>query len=280
MISVKDYVRIRKEEFKNRIEKLNGYRPTIKIISFKNDSSNESYIRGIKKDCEELGIHVESFLVSNPSLKDKYTLSKEISIILKWKECDGFIMQNPIPEHLPKLDFQRKENLDIYIPSIVYPCTPSGVIDYLKYIEYDFQNKVACVIGRSDTIGKPLAEMLLKENATVITCHSKTSLENMMHLVDDSDIVFTCIDKIEYFTDDYFMGIKDIIDFGIGIGKDGKLHGNLTSECVRYNKSWNPNGIIISGSGGTGLLTRIKLFDNLISNAEKNYRELSRSNRG
>lgn len=274
MISIKDYIRIKKEELKIRIKNLGNHTPILTILQIGNDSSSDSYIKGIKKDCEELGIVFDYIFIKDDKNLTDIEMVQKVYSILPNRETDGIIIQKPIPkridESLIKFSVDMNKDIDNCLGYDIFnSCTPKGLIDYLKFNNYKFDDKIACVIGRSNTIGKPLAKMLLELNTTVCVCHSKTSFNNLTTLIDESDIIFTCINQIEYFTEDYFRSYHDIIDFGIGLGSDGKIHGNLTSECVRWHTSKNSNRLIISGAGGTGLLTRIALLDNLILSAER-----------
>ena len=124
------------------------------------------------------------------------------------------------------------------------------------------------VIGRSDIVGKPLARMLTDLDCTVTLAHSK-SKRHCIHL-SYANIVFTCIDKIEWY-DKYNLPITyntDVIDIGLGAGEDGKLHGNLEAEYVEDLKMRHPNNICISGTGGVGLLTRLALLENVVKACE------------
>ena len=111
--------------------------------------------------------------------------------------------------------------------------------------------------------------MLLDLNCTVTICHSKSDLRRtltspLMSSFSCQDIIFTCIDKIEFFDESYFAPTQDVIDIGLGIGKDGRLHGNLTEEAYIHQKEYTGlhNSVVISGVGGTGLLTRLELLKN------------------
>ena len=270
-IPIEHYVSIEKDEIKKELKCCNT-RPHLGAIYFGDNSASNSYIKGIKKDCDELGYKFTAIKVE-PSIANSYVVRTYIDSLDKISSVHGIIIQKPLPDSVNLNIFDSinpgKDVDGAGKDSIFYPCTPLGVINYLKFNGYRFEGKNACVIGRSDTVGKPLAKMLLDLNCTVTICHSKSDLRRtltspLMSSFSCQDIIFTCIDKIEFFDESYFAPTQDIIDIGLGIGKDGKLHGNLTEEAYIHQKEYTGlhNSVVISGVGGTGLLTRLELLKN------------------
>ena len=264
MITCKEYVTIKKEELKNKI-KTNNICPRLVVFQIGDNPASNSYIKGKHKDCEEVGI--EFHLVKLPETITQEQLQFEIELINTLATVHGIILQLPVPDHINVKEIQEFINPDKDVDgfnkySIFTPCTPLGVINYLKYNNYDFEGKNACVIGRSDIVGKPLSSMLTDLNCTVTLCHSKT--KHLEMITDNQDIIFTCIDRVEYFDDKYFLGSQDVIDIGLGRNENGKLVGNLTENAVKKLKihAHKGNNIIISGTGGVGLLTRLELLNN------------------
>lgn len=264
MLSCKDYAERKKEDLKMRIVDYISVRPHLTVVQIGDDAASNSYIKGKKKDCEEVEIEFEHIkLNSDISQED---IEDCITTLNIRRDVDGIILQLPVPNHIDVKKIQRlidpTKDVDGFNPeSHFQPCTPLGVVNYLKYNCYEFQGKNACVIGRSDIVGKPLAKMLLDLNCTVTICHSKSDLRAVLPC---QDIIFTCIDKIEFFGDDYFAPYQDVIDIGLGRGKDGKLHGNLTEKAYENQKRYTgiENTFAISGTGGVGLLTRLELLNN------------------
>lgn len=272
MLTCKEYATLRKQELKEYIEE-KGLKPCLVVIQVGDRPESNSYIRGKMRDCEEVGIEC------NVVKYEEHVTQKQLEAYIL--ECDirkhihGIIVQLPVPDHI---DIERIQNLISYNKDVdgfskiskFDPCTPKGVIDYLKYIGYEFEGKDALVIGRSDIVGKPLARMLTDLNCTVTLAHSRTEhIEDHMY---DADIIFTCINEIDYFlinTAHYPGPNTDIIDIGLGIGLDGKLHGNLHHKELRAYINDNPNNIVISGTGGVGLLTRLALLENVVKAAEE-----------
>ena len=273
MVSCKEYVAIKKEELKEKIKTF-ARPPKLCVIQVGDNPASNSYIKGKRKDAEEVGI--EFVHIKLPEEVEQGQLEHQVQL----QSCinDGVIVQLPLPKHIDveritKLIPANKDVDGFRSDSCFKPCTPKGIIDWLEYNEYEFEGKTACVIGRSNILGKPLAEMLTDCNATVILCHSKTTKKQLDKLISDSDIVFTCIDKIEHFTYEDFYSWQDIVDVGLGRGKDGKLHGNIEEKSLDKIREKNYGHIIISGKGNTGLTTRLSLVENTVEAYELNMEE-------
>lgn len=272
MLSCKEYTDLKKKELKKYIEE-HGLKPKLVVIQVGGRPESNSYIRGKMRDCEEVGIEcvVERFATDVPQT----TLEQKILYYDYIPSVSGIILQLPVPEHIDVKRIQgliniRKDVDGFNQNSKFEPCTPKGVIDYLKFIGYEFEGKDALVIGRSDIVGKPLARMLTDLDCTVTLAHSKSF--NMSDHITFADVVFTCIDRIEYYDGDYCFPVSpdtDVIDIGLGPGEDGKLHGNIEHGFVEYIKNLQFNDrFIISGTGGVGLLTRLALLENVVKAAE------------
>lgn len=274
MLSCKEYTDLRKKELKAYIEK-EKLHPKLVVIQVGDRPESNSYIRGKMRDCKEVGIECEISRWEEEDM-DQCTLSGIIDIFNNDEDVNGIIVQLPLPGYVNVKEIQEKikpeKDVDGFNPNSKFdPCTPKGVIDYLKYNNYEFEGKDALVIGRSDIVGKPLARMLTDLNCTVTLAHSKTPDESIVYHSDHTDIIFTAIDKIEYFAmiqTSNTKQIPDIIDIGLGIGEDGKLHGNFTKECIEDFKELWPEKICISGTGGVGLLTRLALLENVVKACE------------
>lgn len=264
MISCKDYAALKKEELKTKIDERIIIRPYLAVIQIGDDPASNSYIKGKQRDCEEVGIFFSHYRFSSDISHDE--LKEFIADLNEDPIYNGIILQLPVPSHIDVKDIQRlidsDKDVDGFNPdSSFQPCTPLGVINYLKFNGYHFRGKNACVIGRSDIVGKPLAKMLLDLDCTVTVCHSKSDLRSVLPC---QDIIFTCINQIEFFDETYFAPYQDVIDIGLGKGTDGKLHGNLTEAAYLQQKEYTGtnNSVVISGTGGVGLLTRLELLNN------------------
>ena len=264
MISCKDYAALKKEELKTKIDEHIIIRPYLAVIQIGDDPASNSYIKGKQRDCEEVGIFFSHYRFSSDISHDE--LKEFIADLNEDPIYNGIILQLPVPSHIDVKDIQRlidsDKDVDGFNPdSSFQPCTPLGVINYLKFNGYHFRGKNACVIGRSDIVGKPLAKMLLDLDCTVTVCHSKSDLRSVLPC---QDIIFTCINQIEFFDETYFAPYQDVIDIGLGKGTDGKLHGNLTEAAYLQQKEYTGtnNSVVISGTSGVGLLTRLELLNN------------------
>ena len=274
MLTCKEYTDLRKKELKEYIEE-KGLHPKLVVIQVGDRPESNSYIRGKMRDCKEVGIECEISKWEAEDM-DTTTLRHIITVFNTDPEIHGIIVQLPLPDHINVKKVQEWideiKDVDGFNPDSNFkPCTPKGVIDYLKFIGYEFEGKDALVIGRSDIVGKPLARMLTDLDCTVTLAHSKTPDESIVYHSDRTDIIFTAIDKIEYFAmiqTSNTKQIPDIIDIGLGIGEDGKLHGNFKKECIEDFKELWPEKICISGTGGVGLLTRLALVENVVKAAE------------
>lgn len=275
--SVKRYVNSELNVIKRKmINKRNtdgSYKVTLVVIQVGDDPTSNSYIRGKQRDCEYVGFDLQ-WLKFNPETVKTVDIATAI-YEWAWKyECGGIIIQLPLPDHIDieKLQSIIPDRLDVdgfKLTSPHRPCTPKGIIDYLDYCKYSLEGKDALVIGRSDIVGKPLAQMLLEKNATVTVAHSKTA--NLAKHMKNSDIIFSSINQVEFFKPGdvpvRYGYCPDIIDITLGQGKDGKLHGSFSSKAVNRVKL-DMKANIISGIGGVGLLTRLALMQNVCNAME------------
>ena len=256
--TVKEYVKEQKQLLKDEIDKLE-IKPCLSVIQVGNNPASNSYIKGKLKDCDEVGI-----ICNHIHFNENITEEELLECIKEQNKDDninGIIIQLPLPKHIDEKKVQLAINpikdTDGFHPMSKFkPCTPKGVIDFLKTQDYDFEGKNAVVVGRSDIVGKPLAQMLTDLNATVTLCHSKTN--HLNNFLIHADISFTCINQIEFF--DYTNFSDDVIDIGLGVGKDNKLHGNIEKESINKLRTGGIN--VVSGIGGVGLLTRLTLLKN------------------
>lgn len=269
MISCKEYTDLRKKELKAYIEE-KGLHPKLVVIQVGDRPESNSYIRGKMRDCKEVGI--ECKVLKYPDHITQNHLCEQIAIHNAMDTVHGIIVQLPLPDHIDVKEIQKfiipwKDVDGFVVDTMFNPCTPKGVIDYLKFVGYEFEGKDALVIGRSDIVGKPLARMLTDLDCTVTLAHSKTPDGYLREFMYRADITFFAIDKIGYFGLGYKDQLSlDYVDIGLGAGVDGKLCGNLTKKLHEHAKF--PGHICISGTGGVGLLTRLALLENVVEACE------------
>lgn len=265
-MTIKEYVTEQKTQLKELVSKKQPVR--LYIIQVGDNPSSNSYIKGKLLDCAEVGIEAELVrLTESTTTEDLVSMVYNVS---RSSYYSGVIVQLPLPEHIDVKKVQAAisviRDVDGFNKDSRFtPCTPLGVVNYLKDNGLRLEGFSAVVIGRSDIVGKPLAKLLTDLNCTVTLAHSKTPVSALKRHIHNADIVFTAIDKIEYFDMSFaeaFEGVSTVIDIGLGKNADGKLKGNLNSELVKHLKYRGSH--VISGVGGVGLLTRLQLLKNTV----------------
>ena len=257
-MTIKEYVKARKEELKNEIASLNEPLNFV-IVQLNEDEASKAYIRGKLKDSEELGIKAR--LLKLPVSTSQEELLKEIDKLNHDKSVDGFIVQMPLPKQIDeetvKLAISPDKDVDGFHPlSKLNPCTPQGIMNYLKHENVQLLGKNAVVIGRSNIVGKPMAKLLLKESCNVTVLHSKTSFEDMYRYLENADVVVVAIGKQHFIGDKFkFKESAVLVDVGINRDENG-LHGDILPDRKVAIQTPVP--------GGVGLLTRLALMENLL----------------
>lgn len=258
LISVKDYVKLRKEEMKKEIISLLR-RPKLVIIQMNDDVASNSYVKGKLKDAEELGIEAK-LMKLDESLSEEQ-LFDIIDEINNDKTVDGLIVQLPLPKHISEIKVKErinpKKDVDGFHPlSKFKACTPKGIISYLTYLGFDFVSKNVVIIGRSNIVGRPLAKLLLDLSMNVTVLHSKTSIEDRNFYLKHADLVVTAVGKPHLLTNDIPLK-KETILVDVGISRlDGHLVGDIEPRDDVLLQTPVP--------GGVGLLTRLSLMENVL----------------
>lgn len=262
-MTVKEYVLERKEQIKEQVKKME-FVPSFVIVQVNDDPASNTYIKGKLKDADELGL--TSKLIKLPETTTEAELLSLIDNLNNDDTVDGFIVQMPLPKHIDedkvKLAVSPKKDIDGFHPLTSFvPCTPKGIINYLKHEKVEFTGKNAVVIGRSNIVGKPMAKLLLKENCNVTVLHSKTSPEDMHNYVANADIIVIAIGKAGFLNDTFtFKDNATIVDVGIN-----KTETGLAGDAVKGL----PVKLQTPVPGGVGLLTRLALMENILSTKEK-----------
>lgn len=248
--------------------------PTILIIRVGNKEDDVFYERSILKNCSLLGI--EGRVNELP----KNVLMEELTKIIEDANDDnsihGIMMFRPLPEHLNQKEILEKMNpkkdIDGMTPvslekifegddSGFSPCTPKAVIEMLKYYDIPLQGSNVVVAGRSLVVGKPLAMLLLKENATVTICHSKT--KNMSSITSNADIVVAAIGKAKFMNEEYFTESSIVIDVGVNDDGNGKICGD-----VDYDNTFGKVKALTPPTGGVGTITTTILLEQAVKACE------------
>lgn len=257
-MTCKEFVANRKSEIKNLVFSMKKV-PCIGIVQLNEDAASNAYVKGKLKDAQELGIKAD--LIKLPIETSEEKLLKLIKKLNKDKIHDGFIVQMPLPkqinEETVKLAVDPKKDVDGFHPlSSLYPCTPKGIMTYLKHENISLLGKNAVVIGRSNIVGKPMAKMLLNESCNVTVLHSKTSKEDMKRYIENADIIVVAIGKAGFLDNSFtYKSSATIVDVGISRDENG-LHGDAIPGL--------PVALQTPVPGGVGLLTRLALYENLL----------------
>lgn len=257
-MTCKEFVVARKQEIKNLVLTMKKV-PCIGIVQLNEDAASNAYVKGKLKDAAELGIKAD--LIKLPVDTSEEKLLKLIKKLNKDKIHDGFIVQMPLPKQINedavKLAVDPSKDVDGFHPlSSLAPCTPKGIMTYLKHENVSFAGKNAVIIGRSNIVGKPMAHLLLKESCNVTVLHSKTSQEDMIRYLENADIIVVAIGKAG-FLDNRFKYKETAIVVDVGISRDETgLHGDAIPGL--------PVALQTPVPGGVGLLTRLALYENLL----------------
>ena len=261
---MKEFVAKNKQELREEVSSL-GFKPTLAIIQIGDNPASNSYVKGKLKDCEEIGI--EGLLVKLDEDVTQEYFDFRVSDLNSKDWIDGIIIQLPVPQHIKvnnKL-ISRKKDVDGFRDDSLYlPCTPFGIYLYLKDRGIELEGKNVVIIGRSEIVGKPMAKLMLNENATVTICHSKT--KDISLYTKTADIIICAVGKRNLLTRDMIGENKPIvIDVGINRNEEGKLCGdcdyaNLVDICEYVSPV----------PGGVGLLTRYALMLNAVKASKIN----------
>lgn len=268
MISIKEYVDLQKKILKDAFslqklidkEKYNGSGEiTLHIIQVGDNQASNAYIKGKIKDGEELGVNVDLIKYKEDVNESEFLKALDVlqTSIVHHNKLEGIIVQLPLPENLSnKINLNKWVDVDGFaLDSLVNPCTPQGIINYLEY-KISLDGKNAVVIGRSNIVGKPMAKLLLQENANVTILHSHTKEEDLRNYIKNADIIVCAVGK-RNFLNSSFEYNKDAVVIDVGINRDE--NNKLCGDCEKNL----PVAYQTPVPGGVGLLTRIALYKNL-----------------
>lgn len=285
------------EEVK-QLEKNYGFRPCLAAIRVGYDPASAVYVGNKVKTSEELGLISEHYhLSADAARKELLDLIEDLN---NRDDIDGILAQLPLPKHIDEKEVLDKINplkdvdgfhainvgrLAQGNPALV-PCTPAGVIEILKYYEIPISGKHAVVIGRSNIVGKPMAQLLLQENATVTICHSRT--ENIALLASQADILIAAVGRAGFAGGDFIKPGATVVDVGINSVSDAEFARELfgEEELEKRLNTIEKRGFTLVGDvnpkeakekaanftpvpGGVGLLTVAMLMKNTVEAAKR-----------
>jgi methylenetetrahydrofolate dehydrogenase (NADP+) / methenyltetrahydrofolate cyclohydrolase len=278
---------------KPRIQKLER-RPGLAVMLVGADPASEIYVRSKIKACNEIGIISEK--ITPPETATTEELVAAVEELNRRPDIDGILVQMPLPKHVDSrlvleavaadkdADGFHPTNVGYLVAGRPAPrsCTPAGVIESLKHYGIEMAGKHAVVLGRSDIVGKPMALMLLHENATVTICHSRT--KNLPELCRTADILVAAIGRPGFVTAEFIKPGAVVVDVGInritnreeaigyGRGEEFDAKGKTVIgdvhplDMARLASAYTPV------PGGVGPLTIAMLMSNTVELAERRQR--------
>ena len=264
-----------KEDVKAECEQLKakGITPGLAVIIVGEDPASQVYVHNKEVACEACGFHSVKYAL--PAETTQEELNALIDELNEDNSINGILCQLPLPKHLDDKEVINRINpikdVDAFHPVNVgaimigdynyLPCTPAGVMELIHSTGVDVSGKKAVVIGRSNIVGKPMAMLLLHENATVEITHSKT--QSLADVTKQADILVAAIGKAKFVTADMVKHGAVVIDVGMNRDENGKLCGDVDFEGVKDKCSF-----ITPVPGGVGPMTIAMLMKNTLTAAK------------
>lgn len=263
--NVKESVRLETQ----RLIREYGVTPGLAVVIVGDDPASRVYVNNKKKACELVGFKSEEY-----ALPAETTQEELLALVDKLNEkpdINGILVQLPLPEHLddkavigrisPQKDVDAFNAINVGKIMLgqfdFLPCTPAGVMEMLHQYEIPVEGRECVVIGRSNIVGKPMSMLLLHENGTVTTCHSRT--KNLKEICRRADILVAAIGRARFVTADMVKEGAVVIDVGMNRDENGKLCGDVDFENVKDKCSF-----ITPVPGGVGPMTIATLMKNTI----------------
>ncbi len=275
-----------KENIKDRVSKLKekGVTPGLAVVLVGNNPASQSYVTAKEKDCEEVGIYSEDIRI--PAETTEAELLALIDRLNKDEKLDGILVQLPLPKHIDEqkiiMAIAPSKDVDGFHPVSVgkmmlgqetfLPCTPHGVIKMLESANVKTSGKKVVVVGRSNIVGKPLANLLINRgdyaNATVTICHTGTADLKAETL--QADVVIAAAGVPKMINADMVREGAVVIDVGVNrIPDETKKSGFRLVGDVDYEPLLEKASFITPVPGGVGPMTRTMLLENIVVSASK-----------
>lgn len=299
--TIADAIKAEVEAEVKALEIEQGVRPCLAAVRVGLDPASEVYVTNKVKTATELGIVSEHHhLPADTSHADLLALVKSLNVD---DNVDGILVQLPLPDHINEQEILESidpvKDVDGFHPVNVgklslglvslVPCTPAGVIEILKRSNIEIAGKHAVVVGRSNIVGKPLAMLLLKENATITICHSRTA--NLPEITKQADILIAAIGRAGFITAEHIGDSATVVDVGINRVTDidqvrsffegeelEKRLRTLDTKGATLVGDVNPRDAMAKAAnftpvpGGVGLLTIAMLMKNTVTAAKTRRR--------
>ena len=254
------------EDLKKKVESIKE-KLSLVVIEVGDDEASKVYVK--QKEKMALSVGIDFKLLKFPETITNEEILKEIDKLNGDPSVTGMLVQMPLPKHLNAKEIQNRvlpsKDVDglndlnagklVHNNEGLFPCTAEGIIDILDYYDIAIKGSFAVVVGRSDLVGKPVANLLTNRDATVAICHSKTT--NLKEITKMADILVVAVGKANFIDESYVKDGAVIIDVGIN-RIDDKLVGDVDFESVKDKVSY-----ITPVPGGVGQLTVANLGKNI-----------------
>lgn len=256
----------RKAELAEKVKRL-PRKPGLAVILVGDDPASRSYVTGKRKDCAQCDFYSEEYVL--PAETTEENILSLIDVLNERENIDGILVQLPLPGHLdarPIVERIRPDKdvdglhpmnlgrLLIGDPAGFVSCTPLGILELLKEYQVPLKGKDCVIIGRSGIVGRPLNPLLIDQDVTVTTCHTKT--QNLAEKIAAADIVVSAAGKRDFLTGDMIKPGACVIDVSINRDESGKLHGDSDDTVAEKAGYFTPV------PGGVGPMTRCALMLN------------------
>ncbi|HEO6834139.1 TPA: bifunctional methylenetetrahydrofolate dehydrogenase/methenyltetrahydrofolate cyclohydrolase [Streptococcus agalactiae] len=249
-----------------RLKEQHGIIPGLAVILVGDNPASQVYVRNKERSALEAGFKSETLRLSESISQEEL-----IDIIHQYNEdksIHGILVQLPLPQHIDDkkiiLAIDPKKDVDGFHPMntghlwsgrpMMVPCTPAGIMEMFREYHVDLEGKHAVIIGRSNIVGKPMAQLLLDKNATVTLTHSRT--RNLSEVTKEADILIVAIGQGHFVTKDFVKEGAVVIDVGMNRDENGKLIGDVVFEQVAEVAS-----MITPVPGGVGPMTITMLLE-------------------
>ncbi|KXT79244.1 bifunctional methylenetetrahydrofolate dehydrogenase/methenyltetrahydrofolate cyclohydrolase [Streptococcus sp. DD13] len=243
-----------------------GCVPGLVVILVGENPASQVYVRNKERAANLVGIHSETI-----RLEETVSEAVILELIESYNQNDqfhGILVQLPLPDHIDERRIlhaiRPEKDVDSFHPTnmgylwsgqrVMVPCTPAGIMELLSEYNIPIAGKNAVVIGRSNIVGKPMAQLLLEEDATVTLTHSRT--ENLASVARKADILVVAIGQSQFVTADFVKEGAVVIDVGVNRGQDGKLVGDVDFQAVKERA-----GYLTPVPGGVGPMTITMLME-------------------
>lgn len=253
--------------------KANGLHASLAVVLVGDDPASHIYVEHKNKDCEECGVFCRTHWIDG-DFKQDFVINYVQSLAHN-NDVDGILVQLPLPKHMDAAkvltEIPPEKDVDCFTTmnigrlysgdAFLKPCTPAGVMRLLDEYGIPLAGKHCVVLGRSNVVGKPMAQLLLDENATVTVCHSKT--ENLRDICRSADVLISAVGHAGLVTRDMVKEGTVIVDVGMNRNENGKLCGDCAPEAYAVSSYYTPV------PGGVGPMTRAMLMWNVMTAAAK-----------